>query len=227
MRVRPPRGIRVPLESGILAPVPAEDGQAVAFCRRRPPDRITPAVLTSVDNGGYVDKILLPGETDALRERLLFVRRLVRADPGEAIEGHGDALRLVGLNDQSVVSELDQRPDDWPRKSQGGDEDAPSHVHGCFGLPQHNHGPAEIVHLLDRPEARHRARLRRRPARAFWSRGAFWRRRAVGWARVVWGGHWRNIRYRLDSRAFPDAGRRWRSCRGRRAGCSRRGSGTS
>src|SRR2546422_1569725 len=149
MRVRPPRGIRVPLESGILAPVPAENGQTVAFCRRRPPDRITPAVLTSVDNSGYVDKILLPGETDALRERLLFVRRLVRADPGEAIEGHGDALRLVGLNEQSVVSELDQRPDDWPRKSQGGDEDAPSHVHGCFGLPQHNH-----VHGTARPRLR-------------------------------------------------------------------------
>src|SRR5256885_14792503 len=104
MRVRPPRGIRVPLESGILAPVPAEDGQAVAFYRRRPPDRITPAVLTSVDNGGYVDKILLPGETDALRERLLFVPRPVRADPGEAVRGARQARRPLGLYDQCVVS---------------------------------------------------------------------------------------------------------------------------
>src|SRR5229473_7575733 len=43
MRARAPRGIRAPLECGIWAPVPAEDGQVVAFCRRRPPDRITPS----------------------------------------------------------------------------------------------------------------------------------------------------------------------------------------
>src|SRR2546428_11928177 len=92
MRVRPPRGIRVPLESGILAPVPAENGQTVAFCRRRPPDRITPAVLTSVDNGGDVGKILLPGGSDALRGRVPFGPRLVRAERRGATAGAGAAL---------------------------------------------------------------------------------------------------------------------------------------
>src|SRR5712691_7354401 len=36
MRVRAPRGIRAPLKSVILAPVPAEDRQAVAFYRPQP-----------------------------------------------------------------------------------------------------------------------------------------------------------------------------------------------